>query len=194
MQSCRGKHKSVIPPSNSPPFLPRILAGAQLETGAVHKLCSQQILFINRQIPSSARYFRPFQAKQKDLRYTNYLRSSLSLRYFSGEFLCRIAGGSTKSVLPTRKTVQFRREKCPIAPRGQSRSLIRLAGGRLAISQANRTHSGQLSDGGCWFASPHSKSNFLTLSSVMSHSVPSRAILSLPEDGIKGTPYSLQSS
>ena len=42
-------------------------------------------------------------------------------------------------MLPTRKTVQFRREKCPIAPRGQSRSLIRLAGGRLAIPQANRT-------------------------------------------------------
>ena len=69
----------------------------------------------------------------------NYLRSSLFLRYFSGEILCGIAGGSTKPVLPTRKTVQFRREKCPIAPRGQSRSLIRLAGGRLAIPQANRT-------------------------------------------------------
>ena len=90
-----GSTRTVIPPSNSPPFLPRIQAGAQLETGAVHKLCSQQILFINRQIPSSARCFRPFQAKQKDLRYTNYLRSSLSLRYFSGEFLCRVAGGST---------------------------------------------------------------------------------------------------
>ena len=100
MQNCRGKHKRCYPPSNSPPFLPRILAGAQLETGAVHKLCSQQILFINRQIPSSARCFRPFQAKRKDLRYTNYLRSSLSLRYFSGEFLYRVAGGSTKFVIP----------------------------------------------------------------------------------------------
>ena len=94
----RGEYKNCYPPSNSPPFLPRILAGAQLETGAVHKLCSQQILFINRQIPSSARCFRPFQAKQKDLRYTNYLRSSLSLRNFKGEFLCRVVGGSTRTL------------------------------------------------------------------------------------------------
>ena len=118
MQSCRGKHKICYPPSNSPPFLPRILAGAQLETGAVHKLCSQQILFINRQIPSSARYFRPFQAKQKDLRYTNYLRSSLSLRYFSGEFLCRVVGGSTKFVLPHAKN-------SPIPPRKMSHCAAR---------------------------------------------------------------------
>lgn len=187
-------HSVLVELNQFPTISPSSPGKSPIGNRSVREPHSQQILFINRKLPSSARYFRPFQAKQKDLRYTNYLRSSLSLRYFSGEFLCRVVGGSTKSVLPTRKTVQFRREKCPIAPRGQSRSLIRLAGGRLAISQANRTHSGQLSDGGCWFASPHSKSNFLTLSSVMSHSVPSRAILSLPEDGIKGTPYSLQSS
>ena len=103
-----GNTAAVIPPSNSPPFLPRILAGAQLETGAVHKLCSQQILFINRQIPSSARYFRPFQAKQKDLRYTNYLRSSLFLRYFSGEFLCRVVGGSTAALTSPWKQLPLR--------------------------------------------------------------------------------------
>ncbi len=187
-------HSVLVELNQFPTISPSSPGKSPIGNRSVREPHSQQILFINRKLPSSARCSRPFQAKQKDLRYTNYLRSSLSLRYFSGEFLCRVVGGSTKFVLPTRKTVQFRREKCPIAPRGQSRSLIRLAGGRLAISQANRTHSGQLSDGGCWFASPHSKSNFLTLSSVMSHSVPSRAILSLPEDGIKGTPYSLQSS
>ncbi len=116
-----------------------------------------------------------------------------------GGFDSFFAWGIQCLCFPTRKTVQFRREKCPNALRGQSRPLIRLAGGRLAIPQANRTHSGQFSDDGwlmidCGFASSHSKSNFLTLSSVMSHRVPSRIILSLPEDGIKGTPYSLQSS
>ena len=122
----------------------------------------------------------------------NYLRSSLFLRYFSGEILCGIAGGSTTSVLPPAKN-------SPIPPRKMSHCAARPK--PLSYPPCRRP--------ACYFASepdsfraalrwwllvcfPRSKSNFLTLSSVMSHSVPSRAILSLPEDGIKGTPYSLQ--
>ena len=65
VQSCRGKHKNCYPPSNPPPFLPRILAGSptQNRSGTQALLATNSLYKPANSILSSL--FPPFSGKTK---------------------------------------------------------------------------------------------------------------------------------
>ena len=76
-------------------------------------------------------------AKQKDLRHMNYLRSFLFLRYFSGEFLCRIVRGSTKNVIILFKTASLSHDFV----RPSSSKLFLKKGSKKRFSPQNRAQN-----------------------------------------------------